>query len=255
MRGVLFVGGIVGRSGLAVAHVLDVTHDIGLHVARSLGAEFIHDHAHHSTHCIAQIGPSVLQVGDCLSKQRLGLGVGLLIKGQARAQLASPTEQLTQSINGSGQARAGILCSAGQRFTRTAFFFGCGNWARFQRAGIGLGCMGALGQARHIHPGVTLLFNLAHRDTPQAIRIRGDIGNHAVMAAVLPLDDVAGREISGPLGLLLCGFLGRCATRLGGLALFRLRILLGHNLVQHLIEHGIQVMALGWLGIHVVKPA
>ncbi|MFS4517743.1 hypothetical protein ACMFLR_28245, partial [Delftia tsuruhatensis] len=215
MRGVLFVGGIVGCPRLAVAHVLDVAHHIGFHAAGRLGAELVHHHAHHGAHGIAQVGTGVLQVGHGLGEQRFGLGVGLLVEGQAGAELARATEQLTQPIDGSGQARAGILRRAGQGLTRSALHVDLRDGTSFQSTGVRLCSVGALAQARHVDPGITILFHGTHGDAPAAIRIGRRVRDNAVMRAVLASDDVARREIGCALGFLRGGLLCGLAARLG----------------------------------------
>ncbi|MDT4864071.1 hypothetical protein FQZ97_988160 [compost metagenome] len=69
------------QSDLAVAHVRVEAHHVRLHVLRHLGAEPIHHPIDHSAHRFMQVLAGGFQLRRGQDEQRLGLGVGFLVKG------------------------------------------------------------------------------------------------------------------------------------------------------------------------------
>jgi hypothetical protein len=91
----------------AIAHVADEPHDVGLHVLRHVAPEARRNHLDDRPHCFAKIGRGVFQVCDRRDEQRLGLGIGFLIEGQAGTQLVA-AEQLAQAVDRIVQRFGGV---------------------------------------------------------------------------------------------------------------------------------------------------
>ena len=111
---------------------------IRLHVASRFSTELVQHHADHGTHGLFHVLAGVAQIGDGLLKQRLGLGVGLLVESKATVQLARSTKQLTQPIDGRFQAGCRVLGCRLRGFGGCALRLGLS-------LGLGLGLGAALG--------------------------------------------------------------------------------------------------------------
>lgn len=102
---------------MPAAHVADELDDVWSHTLGDFATNPVKHHADDFPHRFANVGGGVLEVGDRLHEQRLGLGVGFLVKGRAGAKAPAPTEKLRQSVQRVVQALGRVLGGAGSGLT------------------------------------------------------------------------------------------------------------------------------------------